>query len=124
MINGKPLNGDMFWNLCKSYVEAINKGAIPSIENSWAYICKESCQKATDESFEIFVKTLYQEMADEGPLYDEELKEKYVTAKNAAMDYFAKVAVGEVKAQFLEALKDKMKTKFGYIKKDNENSCE
>lgn len=34
MINGKQLNGDMFWNLCKSYVEAINKGAIPSIENS------------------------------------------------------------------------------------------
>jgi hypothetical protein len=24
MINGKMLNGDMFWNLCKSYVEAIN----------------------------------------------------------------------------------------------------
>ena len=24
MINGKQLNGDMFWNLCKSYVESIN----------------------------------------------------------------------------------------------------
>ena len=34
--------------LVKSYVEAINKGAIPSIENSWAYICKNECLKALD----------------------------------------------------------------------------
>lgn len=47
-INGKNLNGDMFWNLCKSYVDAINQGAIPSIENSWAYICKNECLKATE----------------------------------------------------------------------------
>jgi hypothetical protein len=53
-INGKYLNGDMFWNLCKSYVEAINKGAIPSIENSWAYICKNECLKALDDAFDRF----------------------------------------------------------------------
>jgi Guanylate-binding protein, C-terminal domain len=53
-INGKNLNGDMFWNLCKSYVDAINKGAIPSIENSWAYICKNECLKALDDSFDRF----------------------------------------------------------------------
>jgi hypothetical protein len=44
----------MFWNLCQSYVEAINSGAIPSIENSWAYICKNECLKALDEAFNSF----------------------------------------------------------------------
>jgi hypothetical protein len=53
-INGKPLNGTMLWNLMSSYVESINKGAIPSIESSWAYICKNECQKALDESYDIF----------------------------------------------------------------------
>ena len=88
MINGKQLNGDMFWNLCKSYVEAINKGAIPSIENSWAYICKNECLKALDEAFEIFNRVLSEEIANEGPLFDEELKDKYSTAKRAALDFF------------------------------------
>jgi hypothetical protein len=55
-INGKNLSGPMFWNLLTSYVEAINKGAIPSIESSWAYICKNECNKAVDDAYEIFEK--------------------------------------------------------------------
>lgn len=61
-INGKNLNGTMFWNLMSSYVEAINKGAIPSIESSWAYICKNECLKAQDDSFEMFHKALMEEL--------------------------------------------------------------
>jgi hypothetical protein len=57
-INGKPLNGMMVWNVMKSYVEALNKGAIPSIESSWAYICKNECLKAMEDSFDLFNKTL------------------------------------------------------------------
>ena len=62
-INGKPLNGMMFWNLMTSYVEAINKGAIPSIESSWAYICKNECLKALEESYDIFQRSMSEEMA-------------------------------------------------------------
>jgi len=61
-INGKNLNGAMFWNLISSYVEAINKGAIPSIESSWAYICKNECQKAAEDAFEVFEKTMAEEL--------------------------------------------------------------
>jgi hypothetical protein len=61
-INGKNLNGTMFWNLTKSYVDAINKGAIPSIESSWAYICKNECLKAADDSFDIFQKAFNEEL--------------------------------------------------------------
>ena len=43
---GRKLNGDMLYNLAQSYVEAINHGAVPSIENSWQYICKDECHKA------------------------------------------------------------------------------
>jgi len=102
MINGKPLNGDMFWNLCKSYVDSINQGAIPSIENSWAYICKNECQKALEESIDLFAKTLSDEINNEGPLYDEELKDKYSTAKKNALDFFGKTAVGDIKDKFME----------------------
>ena len=60
----------MFWNLCSSYVEAINKGAIPSIESSWAYICKNECLKAADDSYDIFVKQLTEDVSEGGPFYD------------------------------------------------------
>lgn len=46
MINGKKLNGEMLYNLSLSYVDAINKGAIPNIETAWSYICKNECLKA------------------------------------------------------------------------------
>ena len=61
-INGKTLNGAMFWNLVKSYVEAINKGAIPSIESSWAYICKNECLKAVEDSLDLFNKEMSEEL--------------------------------------------------------------
>ena len=124
ILNGKQLNGDMFWNLCKSYVDAINKGAIPSIENSWAYICKNECLKALDESFDIFCRVLSEETANEGPLFDEELKDKYSTAKRAALEYFRKTAVGEVADEFADQLKEKMKQRYSLVKQDNEHHCE
>lgn len=123
-INGKNLNGTMFWNLVKSYVEAINNGAIPSIESSWAYICKNECLKAQDDSFEIFNKNLMEELQNGGPFYDQELKDIYYQAKRTAVDHFKKIAVGDVKEKYLEDLKEKMKQKYLNIKTDNEQSCE
>jgi hypothetical protein len=102
MINGKILNGDMFWNLCKSYVDSINQGTIPSIESSWSYICKNECMKALDEAMETFNRTLTEEIQNEGPLYEEELKDKYLVAKRAALIFFETTAVGEVRDKFLE----------------------
>ena len=43
LLNGKRLNGEMLSNLCLSYVDAINKGAVPNIESAWSYICKNEC---------------------------------------------------------------------------------
>ena len=43
MLNGKSLNGEMLLNLAENYVTAINKGAVPNIENAWTYICKSEC---------------------------------------------------------------------------------
>ena len=50
-LNGKPLNGEMLFNLAKSYVDSINNGSVPSIESSWSYICKNECQNAMREAF-------------------------------------------------------------------------
>ena len=34
-MKGKPLSGEMFYNLANSYIKAINEGGVPSIESGW-----------------------------------------------------------------------------------------
>ena len=105
----------MLWNLMKSYVDAINQGAIPSIESSWAYICKNECLKALEDSFEVFMKNMMDEVNNGGSFFDNELKEIYSTAKKYAIEHFNKVAVGDVRENFMKDLRDKMKNKFKQI---------
>lgn len=93
-------------------MQSINKGAIPSIESSWAYICKNECQKALEESYDIFAQNISKDIAGEGPFEDHELKDFYSSAKKKALQYFNKIAVGEVKEDFVENLKTKIKNKF------------
>jgi hypothetical protein len=51
---GKILDGPMYLCLLSSYVNAINNGAVPNIENAWNYMCQEKCAKAFEESLSYF----------------------------------------------------------------------
>jgi capsule polysaccharide modification protein KpsS len=86
----------MLCNLAVSYVDAINKGAVPNIESSWIYICKNECLKAQYDAYDKFERTFAENYELRAPLFDDELKEIYQEAKRAALDEFSKVAVGEV----------------------------
>lgn len=81
MMNGKRINGQMFYGLVQSYVSAINAGAVPNIENAWNYICKNECLKALHESLSQFEKHMHDVYQQKFPLFDEELKEIYTEAK-------------------------------------------
>ena len=38
-LKGKDINGEVLASLTQSYVNSINNGVVPNIENSWTYIC-------------------------------------------------------------------------------------
>lgn len=101
IMHGKKLNGEMLFNLAASYVEAINKGIVPNIENAWSYICKNECSKAQMESYEKFEKDFMEKFSDNQPVFDDELKEMYKEAKKLALEDFSKVAVGDIQKDFL-----------------------
>lgn len=42
-LNGKWISGSMFADLTINYVNGINKGIVPNIENAWSYVCKNEC---------------------------------------------------------------------------------
>jgi hypothetical protein len=77
LIHGRKLNGEMLLNLVVSYVDAINKGAVPNIESSWIYICKNECLKAQYDAYDRFEKTFAENYELRAPLFDDELKEIY-----------------------------------------------
>ena len=39
-LNGKVLTGEMFLELCQTYVAAINEGSVPSINSAWSSLCE------------------------------------------------------------------------------------
>ena len=41
----------MYCSMMNSYVNAINEGAVPNIENAWNYMCQEQCRKALDDCY-------------------------------------------------------------------------
>ena len=72
-LNGKILTGPMLANLTNSYVSAINKGVVPNIDNAWNYICKNECNKAIDESIQMFEEELKEGAMPRIPMDEDEL---------------------------------------------------
>ncbi len=116
-LNGKRLNGPMLSTLASSYVNSINDGAVPNIENAWTYICKSECQKAVETGMTNFEDCLKDLISF--PCEEYELKENYLQAKKEALAVFKKKAVGNVD-EFEAVLKEKMKHVHNQIKEDNE----
>lgn len=39
-LQNQKLNGVLYCSMINSYVNAINEGAVPNIENAWNYMCE------------------------------------------------------------------------------------
>ena len=39
VMNGHKLNGPMILELANTYVNALNNGSVPNIENAWTNVC-------------------------------------------------------------------------------------
>lgn len=43
-INGHAMSGSEWISLVSLYVNAINTGAVPSIQSAWTYLCKQGAE--------------------------------------------------------------------------------
>lgn len=120
IMSGQKLSGPMFADLVVNYVTAINKGAVPNIENAWTYISKGECQKSMEKSFESFCEEFTSSFEMHQPLFEYDLKSLYKEAKASAFAEFDQNAVGDVAPQYKDDLKTKMKQKYSQIKAENE----
>lgn len=88
IMNGQRLSGAMYADLVENYVSAINRGAVPNIENAWSYISKGECQKAMEKAFETFVEEFTSTWQMSSPVYEVELKDMYKEAKATALTVY------------------------------------
>jgi len=58
------------------------------------------------------------------PLFDEELKDLYNISKRRALEIFNKLAVGDVREEYLNGLKEKMQSKLSMFRIENEKTSE
>ena len=73
-INGKLVNGEILSGLLKSYVEAINVGAVPNIETAWVNICRNECFKWANESLKVYENLMAEEVIMKIPVSEDHIK--------------------------------------------------
>lgn len=123
-LNDKLLNGEMLSTLIESYVNAINKGVVPSIENAWTYICKNECEKAFQEAQELYEKIILNTISSKFPMFEEELLSIHKESKQSAIDLFKNKAVGPDVPKILQNLKTRILEKYTNLKLENEAESE
>lgn len=89
MLNGKELTPLMLISLAENYVTAINKGAVPNIENAWTYICQNESKKALESAVSMF-DDFINDIIYKVPLEESEIREQYREAKANCRDFFVK----------------------------------
>ena len=118
-MNDTGLNGNMYLNLVKGLISALNSGSVPNIENTWLSMCKVESYKAFEEA-EIFYENYLKENLENT---EDSLEDIHKEAKAQALDLFKNKALGDVAGDYLKQLKNKMKEKYSYYLKvqDEEN---
>ena len=99
----------MFISLTKNYLNAINEGAVPNIENAWSYLCKNECQKAELSAYEFYEKMLKENIFPRIPTSVDELKNIHKQIKDQVLDLYRKKAIGDVAGEFLTCLRKNIK---------------
>lgn len=123
MINGKPLSGEMLCNLAVNYIQTINKGAVPNIENAWTSICKGECQKALHEALEKYDMALKELAYSKIPMEESDLKACHREGRNIALSEFQKKSVGGLSEDYKRDLMLKIRQKYATIRAENEKEA-
>jgi len=127
-LNGQALNGEMFCNMIKSYIEAINQGAVPVIEDAWGFMCKNECLKAMKNAAEVYEKYVNENFSlfnhKKIPNSEQELRKIHKEAKEKATENYKRNAIGNYLEEFLLKLKMEIKEKFECYKAENVKETE
>jgi Guanylate-binding protein, N-terminal domain/Guanylate-binding protein, C-terminal domain len=123
-LNSSLLNGEMLVTLIESYVQAVNKGAVPNIENAWNYICKNQCSKALEEAQEIYNQKIQSLLTNNFPNSEQEIENIHKESKKLSLNFFKSKSLGDEAERSYMKLKEIIQEKYQQLKFQNEVEAE
>ena len=114
------MDGKMYHNMLRSYVEAINDGAVPNMENAWSYMCQEKCATSFESCLDK-VEEVIKEVEENVPMEVDKINQCCEEMEEEVIKKYLEETKGmemEAKELFAE-LKDKVKSVIKEIKKKN-----
>ena len=91
-----------------SYVNAINDGAVPNIENAWNYMCEEQCRQTIGLCFKIFIDHI-KENLKELPRPEDDVNLRLAEAEEKAVETYREKAMGSYSPHGLVELRAQIK---------------
>ncbi|XP_051125056.1 uncharacterized protein LOC127247299 isoform X2 [Andrographis paniculata] len=84
------MNGPIFARITQSFLDAINRGAVPTVTSSWQTVEEAECQRAYELGAEVYMSTFDRSKPSE----EAALREVHEHAFQKSMDTFNTTAVG------------------------------
>ncbi|KAL9380342.1 hypothetical protein Peur_025999 [Populus x canadensis] len=86
-VGGTVMTGPILAGITKSFLDALNRGAVPTISSSWQNVEESECQKAFDTAIEVYMSAFDRtKLADEVSLREvhDEAVQKSISVYNAS----------------------------------------
>lgn len=94
-LEGVQLNGAAFAALVQSYVETLNRGAVPVIADTWASLVQLAGARALDHAMAEYAAAARRELPADRPLDDAELQAALARLDDIALAAFRAEALGD-----------------------------
>ena len=114
----------MINGLMVSYVNAINEGAVPNIENAWTYICRSQCRGGFEKNFDEYEEGISDTLKQGWPVSSHLLKSMHKDLKAIAINNYKRSAVGDSAEEYKEELVARIMEKYNNLKIENKKEFE
>lgn len=114
----------MINGLLHSYVNAINEGAVPNIENAWTYICRNQCKAYLEKNYEYYEEGINDTLRQGWPVSSSLLNTMHKDLMETAMKNYKVNAVGDFAEEYKDELESKIMEKFNQLKLENKREFE
>ena len=116
---GYRINGQMFVQLAQSYIDALNGGGMPVIQNTWEQVTQVQCRQAVDRAVEKY-KSLMSAISTKSEYLEEsEFSVAHDAARKESYALFHKSAVGSESSRYLDELDKEILMAFKTLEVDN-----
>lgn len=115
-VGGTVMTGPILAGITKSFLDALNRGAVPTISSSWQNVEESECQKAFDTAIEVYMSAFDRtKPADEVSLREvhDEAVQKSISVYNASA-----VGVGSARQKYEVLLQNFCKKAFEDYKRN------